>query len=152
VSVLWQHYWPVIAAGVIIGAITGTLLFKRLVPTAHDPVSALDTRADDKESQHRNRLLAGLAATIAAALLWHWFAADRLAAKVEAIAKAELEHQEMIGVTARLERPPLRRSIVLAGPADDFQQGELVRIIDELPGVSGVRWATPPSPPIETVK
>ena len=30
-------------------------------------------------------------------------------------------------VTARLERGPLRRRLVLAGPADDFQQRELIR-------------------------
>ena len=62
-----------------------------------------------------------------------------------AAARAELEHQEMTGVTARLERSPLRRRLLLSGPADDFQQRELVRIMDQIPGVSGVRWISPPS-------
>jgi hypothetical protein len=47
----------------------------------------------------------------------------------------------MAGVSARLERGPLRRRLVLTGPADDFQRAELVRILDEVPGVAEVRWA-----------
>lgn len=96
----------------------------------------------------RNAILAlGIAATIAETVIWHWpmGAADRLAAKVERASRAALVHLEMPMVTARLERSPLRRRLVLSGPADDFQQRELVRIMDEIPGVSGVRWATPPS-------
>jgi hypothetical protein len=86
--------------------------------------------------------------------LWHWplGAGGRFANRVEATARAELKHQEMLGVSARLERAPLRRRLVLSGPADDFQQAELVRIMDELPGVSGVRWATRPAASTESVK
>jgi hypothetical protein len=47
-------------------------------------------------------------------------------------------------VRARVERDPLRRSLILSGPADDFQQGELVRILSGIPGVGTVRWSTPP--------
>lgn len=103
----------------------------------------------------RNRiLLLGVAAVLAETALWHapLGAADRLSERIEAAANAELRRQEMTAVTARLERSPLRRRIVLSGPADDFQHRELVRIIDDLPGVSGVRWATPPAPSTESVQ
>ncbi len=151
-SILWQYYWPVVALGVVFGAITGTLLYNRLVTSARDQLAGRDTVVDDKSRKRRNVFLAGLAATLGAAIFWHLFAADRLSAKVEASVRAEIKHQEMAGVTARLERSPLRRRIVLSGPADDFQQAELARILDELPGVSGVRWASPPSAATESVK
>ena len=73
-------------------------------------------------------------------------AGDRLALKIETASRAELKYQEMARVSAQLERRPLRRRLVLSGTADDFQQAELVRILDEIPGVAGVRWAPPPRP------
>jgi hypothetical protein len=153
-TVLWQYYWPVVALGVVIGAVTGSILYNRLVISARDRLAGLETAVDDKRRRRRTIFLAGLATTIGVAIMWHWplGAADRLTGQVEAAALAELKHQEMFGVTARLERSPLRRRIVLSGPADDFQQAELIRILDELPGVSGVRWATPPGPSTESVQ
>ena len=98
---------------------------------------------------NRNLVLAlGVAAVIAETALWHGplGASDRLAGKIERTAQSALKRFEMPMVTARLERSPLlQRRLVLAGPADDFQQAELVRIMDEIPGVSAVRWANPPS-------
>ena len=38
----------------------------------------------------------------------------------------------------------MRRRLVLSGPADDFQRAQLVQILDDIRGVAGVRWATPP--------
>ena len=151
-TTLWQYYWPVIALGVVIGAVIGSLLYNRMVITARDRLAGIDTAVDDKRRKRRNVFIAGLAATLGAAILWHWFAAERLSANVEATVRAELKHQEMLGVSARLERSPLRRRIVLSGPADDFQQAELARILDDLPGVSGVRWATPPTTATEAVR
>ena len=99
---------------------------------------------------NRNAILAlGIAAVLAETALWHGplGAGERLAAKAEAAARAELERQEITGISAKLERDPLlRRRMVLSGPADDFQQSELVRLIDAKPGVAGVRWASPPRP------
>jgi hypothetical protein len=90
----------------------------------------------------------GIAATFVETALWHGplGAGDELAGKIEKAVRAEIRHQEMFGVTARLERGPLRRRIVLTGPADDFQQAELARILDQIPGVAGVRWTSPPAP------
>jgi len=39
-----------------------------------------------------------------------------------------------------MHRGPLSRRLILSGPADDFQRTELVRILDETPGVLDVRW------------
>jgi hypothetical protein len=101
---------------------------------------------------NRNGAIAlGVAAVLAETALWHGplGAADRFAAKIEAAATAEIKHQELFGVSARLERSPLRRGLVLSGPADDFQQAGLARIMADLPGVSGARWASPPTTAIE---
>ena len=89
----------------------------------------------------------GVAAVLAETALWHGplGAADRLTGKIERAARDELKRLEIPAVTARLERAPLRRQLVLSGPADDFQRSELVRILDSIPAVSGVRWASPPS-------
>jgi len=93
----------------------------------------------------------GIAATLGAAALWHGPAgtADAFAGKVERIARRTLVYYEMGPVNARLERGPLSRRLVLSGPADDFQRGELVRIMNQVPGVGDVRWTdTKPGAPM----
>jgi hypothetical protein len=47
----------------------------------------------------------------------------------------------MTQVQGHIERGPIERTLVLSGPADDFQRSELVRIMDDVPGVANVRWA-----------
>ena len=98
------------------------------------------------------KLAIGIAAALALGWLYHGplGTGDRLAAGIEAQARAELVRDEMAMVSARLERHPLRRSLVLSGPADDFQRGELVRIMSGIPGVGEVRW-DPASLPAEPV-
>jgi hypothetical protein len=154
VTILWDYYWPVAVLGLVIGMITGSYLYNRIVVDARNQIAGVDSPADDRQGRRKNIFYAGLAGTLVIAALWHaaFGAGDRLAARIEAAARAELQHQEMTGVTARLERSPLRRRLVLSGPADDFQQTELVRIMDEIPGVSGVRWASPPAASSESVK
>ena len=103
----------------------------------------------------RNMVIAlGVLAVLAETALWHGplGVGGQLAARIENAANSELKRQEMVAVSARLERSPLRRRIVLSGPADDFQHRELVRIMDALPGVSGVRWTVPPSTAAQGVK
>ena len=97
----------------------------------------------------RNTIIVlGVAAVLAETALWHGplGAGDRLASKIETHARATLSHLEMTNVSARLERRPLRRRLVLTGPADDFQRAQLVQILDDIPGVAGVRWASSPKP------
>jgi hypothetical protein len=86
--------------------------------------------------------LVGVGATLAFGALWHGplGAGDRLATRAEKIARATLEYYEMPLVVAKLERHPLKRRIILSGPADPFQRSELERIMGQVPGVNAVRW------------
>ena len=95
----------------------------------------------------------GVAATLAATAIYHgpMGKGDALAAKIERDARAELDRQEMFQVHARLERGPLRRRLILSGPADDFQRGALPEIMATVPGVDDVAW-DPASLPVESAR
>ena len=99
----------------------------------------------------RTILLLGIGATIGFTELWHGplGAGDRLATETEARARQTLDFYELPLIQAKLQRGPLSRRLVLSGPADDFQRSELVRILDDTPGVLEVRW-DPASLPQET--
>ncbi|HTK58695.1 MAG TPA: hypothetical protein VL336_06905 [Sphingomicrobium sp.] len=90
----------------------------------------------------RITLLLGIAATIGFTALWHGplGAGERLVAQSEASARRTLDYYELPMVQAHMQRGPLARRLILSGPADDFQRTELVRILDETPGVLEVRW------------
>lgn len=90
----------------------------------------------------RTTVLLGLAAVIGFSALWHgpMGAGERLAAQSEASARRTLDYYEMPMIQAKMQRGPLSRRLVLSGPADAFQRSELVRILDETPGVLDVRW------------
>ena len=126
VRFLWDLYWPAIAVALVLAAIGGFVLLR---------------------PERRRMRLAGLAATGVVALgfaaLWHGplGAAGRFSSSAEQVARTTLDHYEMSPVQARLDRDPLTRTLVLSGPADDFQRGELVRIMGDVPGVGAVRWA-----------
>lgn len=87
-------------------------------------------------------VLVGIAATVGFTALWHGplGAGQKLVNQVERDARRQLDHDEMFQVQARLQRNPLSRRLILSGPADDFQRSELVRRLDEVPGVLDVRW------------
>lgn len=120
-SPLWEYFWPVIALGFAVGAIVGTIAFRR-----------------------RRRSIAAIALALAlgGALLWHGplGAADRFAARIEPFARTVLVDWEMGQVEARLQRGPMSRRLLLSGPADDFQRSGLVRIMSTIPGVSAATW------------
>ena len=84
----------------------------------------------------------GVVATLAFAALWHGplGAGDRLAARAEKVARDTFVKYERPMNSARLERGPLARRLILAGPADDFQRTEIARIMAQVPGVNEVRW------------
>jgi len=84
----------------------------------------------------------GIVATLGVTALWHGPLghAEKFASLVEASARAKLDHDEMTQVQARLERGPLTRRLILSGPADDFQRGEIVRRMVLLPGVGEAVW------------
>ena len=125
-NALWSYFWPVFAAGVVIGAIAGSIAFHR-------------------KGRWRNLpLIAGCALAILVAILWHGplGGAARFTGEVERSARSALDYYEMTQVTAQLHREPLTRTLMLAGPADDFQRGELVRLMGQLPGVGRARWSS----------
>lgn len=95
-------------------------------------------------------LLTGAISTLAVAELYHGplGAAEQLERRIESRARAELARNEMTQVRAELKTSPLRRTLLLSGPADDFQRSELVRVLGELPGVDGAEW-DPASLPAE---
>ncbi len=87
-------------------------------------------------------LLIGITAVMATGALWHgpMGAGDRLAMQAEASARRALDNYELPMIQAKMQRGPLTRRLILSGPADDFQRTELMRILDETPGVLEVRW------------
>jgi len=121
----WQYFWPLFAAGLVIGVTAGLVGFRRAA------------------ERRRQALGIGIAAAVASALLWHWplGAGGRFAAAVEQEARFVLVDWEMGAVTARLQRGPLTRRLELLGPADRFQRGQLVRLMDLVPGVGGATWS-----------
>lgn len=98
-------------------------------------------------------LAIGIAATLGVTALYHgpMGKADAFTGVIEQAARAELDRQEMVQINARLERGPLRRTLVLSGPADDFQREELPKIMVRVPGVENVRW-DPASLPVEPAR
>jgi hypothetical protein len=90
----------------------------------------------------RTVILLGVFATAGFAALWHGplGAGEKLTQQSETIARRTLDYYELPMVQAKMQRGPLTRRLILSGPADDFQRSELVRILDETPGVLDVRW------------
>jgi len=86
--------------------------------------------------------LIGIAATMAETALWHGplGAGDRLATRAETIARRTLDYYELPMIQAHMQRSPMARRLILSGPADEFQRQELVRILNDIPGVLDVRW------------
>ena len=91
---------------------------------------------------NRAIFLLGVAAVLGFAALWHGplGAGERMAQRSETIARRTLDYYELPMIQAKMERGPLARRMILSGPADDFQRAELVRILDDIPGVLEVRW------------
>jgi hypothetical protein len=91
---------------------------------------------------NRTIFLIGLVTVFGFTALWHGplGAGERLAQRSETIARRTLDYYELPVIQAKMERGPLSRRMILSGPADDFQRSELVRILDDIPGVLEVRW------------
>ena len=124
-NVLWDHFWPVVTASIVIGVVTGAYAFRKR------PLRARNMA-----------LLAGALITLLAGFVWLGPAGggERFAVAVEGQARQVLVNYEMTQVRARVQRSPLARTVLLTGPADDFQRGELVRIMEIVPGVAKARW------------
>ena len=129
-NLLWDYYWPAITAALVIGVVSGVIGFRNSRGAA---------------APQRRRLLAfgaGALAAFAATALWHGplGAGDRLANSLDRDVRQLIVAFEVPQFLSRVERDPIRRMILLSGPADDFQRAELVRILDASPGVAAARW------------
>jgi hypothetical protein len=124
-NAFWSYFWPALGAGLLFGIVAGAIGFR---PRAK-----------------RYFILAiGLVASLAAAALWHGplGAADRFASEVDRNARRTVVYYEVPQVSAHLQRGPLTRRILLAGTVDDFQRGELVRLMEDIPGVREASWSS----------
>ena len=128
-NLLWDLYWPVIVTAAVAGVIAGAFGFRR-------------------KKKGRAALAAGLAMVIVIAWVWHGpvGAGARFADDAERQTRQVLADFEMAPVRAVVERSPLSRTLVLNGPADDFQRAELVRILNDVRGIGSVHWANEPAP------
>ena len=124
-NALWTYFWPALGLGMVAGIIAGSIEFRR---------------------RHKRAFVfaAGFVASLALAALWHGPAggADRFAAAVEQGIHKTLVYYEMPQVTGHLHHGPLTRRVALSGQADDFQRSELVRLINQVPGVEDTAWST----------
>src|SRR5690348_6926689 len=124
-NAFWSYFWPPFGAGMAVGILGGAFAFRR--------------RRD-----RRNVALAiGAIAAILVATLWHgpMGAADRFSGAVERRVRATFVYYEIPEVSGHLHHDPLTRRVLLSGPADDFQRSELVRLIEDIPGVREARWS-----------
>jgi hypothetical protein len=133
-NLLWDLYWPIVTVSVVIGAIAGRIGFRT------------SGKNFDRAASRKKRTVTLSAAAVAVLLIaWIWHGpvgtADRFATTVERQTRQVLVDFEMEGVQAVAVRGPLKRSLELSGPADDFQRSELVRILNDVPGVGEVHWS-----------
>ena len=124
-NALWSYFWPAFAAGLLAGGLAGTVAFRR-------------------RAKRYQALGLGLIAALALAALWHGplGAADRFVQRVERGVHQTLVYYEMTQVSGHVHRSPVSRRILLSGPADDFQRSELVRLMNQVPGVRDTKWSS----------
>ncbi|HEY7007158.1 MAG TPA: hypothetical protein VH392_11840 [Sphingomicrobium sp.] len=124
-NALWSYFWPAFGAGLAVGILAGAFAFRR-------------------RSRRNAALAIGTVAAIAFAALWHGplGGAGRFTAAVDRNIQKTFAYYEMTGVSAQLHRGPLTRRVLLSGAADDFQRGELTRLVDEVPGVESASWTS----------
>lgn len=141
-TALWHYFWPVYAACLAIGLLAGAVAFRRPAVLADARPGKAISKMPSYTRNGRTVITLGGAVALMVAMLWYFplGAADRMSGRIDTIARISLDHYELPMVHARLERRPLTRRLVLSGPADDFQRRELVRIMNEVPGVAEVAW------------
>ena len=124
-NAFWTYFWPALGLGAATGVLTGAMGFRR-------------------DAKRTMVLAVGFLGSILLAAAWHGplGGADRFSAKVGKGIRATMDYYEVTQVDAHLEQGPLTRRILLSGRADDFQRSELVRLMEELPGVSSATWST----------
>ena len=134
-NLFWDVYWPLLTAAVVIGVLAGVAGFRA--------TSARKPKTREYRRHGELRVAAGALAVLALGALLHGplGAGEQLASTVDRRSRQVLVDWEMPQVQAHLDRGPLKRTLTLSGPADGFQRTELVRIMDDVPGVGSVRWS-----------
>jgi hypothetical protein len=124
-NALWSYFWPCFAVGLLAGGPAGTIAFRR-------------------RSKRNAALAVGVVVSLVLAVLWHGpvGGAQRFEAKVQHGVQATLTYYEMTQVKGHLHHGPLTRRVLLSGPADDFQRSELVRLMNQVPGVESTAWSS----------
>jgi len=124
VNPLWTYLWPLLAIGLVCGAVAGRFAFRR-----------------------NGRLVQsgaiGIAVAAVGTFLWHspLGAATAFQQQTDRFIRINLDGWEMPQIEGKLHQGPLSRRAILTGTADDFQRRELVRIIGDVPGVSTASWS-----------
>lgn len=133
-NLLWDLYWPVLTVAIVLGVNTGAIAFRKRGPSQFKTINW--------PLRRKLVLAGGTALVFAFGAIWHGpiGKGERFVAETERFSRRVLVDFEMAPVTAVVERNPIKRQLILSGPADDFQRSELVRILNDVPGVSGVRW------------
>lgn len=90
------------------------------------------------------KMLTGLAATVASAWIFHAPAGygRRLIDRLDARVRPVVARQELPTVTASFADSPLSRDLLFTGPANAFQRGRFVEIVQEenIRGLRSVGW------------
>ncbi|HEY8592601.1 MAG TPA: hypothetical protein VIL42_07020 [Sphingomicrobium sp.] len=119
----WTYFWPIFAGGLVVGTLAATIGYRR--------------------RRFKQALAIGAVTALALMALWHGplGAADRFAATVDRKVQRTLVYYEITQVRGQVQHGPLTRQVLLSGPADDFQRSELVRLMEDIPGVSKASWS-----------
>lgn len=123
-NAFWTYFWPPLGAGLVVGVIAGDFAFRG--------------------RWNRTLCLAlGFVVTILLAAAWHGplGGANEFSTSVEHTIRQALIYNEIPEVSAHLHRDPLSRRVLLSGPADDFQRSELIKLMNEVPGVESASWS-----------
>ena len=122
-NAFWTYFWPCMAVGLVAGVLTGAFGFR-------------------KGARRKTILAAGAATALGLAALWHgpFGGAERFERRIDRNVVEILNYYQMPGVRGHLHEGPLTRRLLLSGTADDFQRSELVRLLDQLPGVRETVW------------
>lgn len=96
----------------------------------------------------RRIFLIGIAATLAVSGLWHGplGAGERFAATADERAARTILYNDVPEsngapiFSAKMQRSPLTRRILVEGQPDDFQRSELARILNDVWGILDVSW------------
>ncbi|WP_051503991.1 hypothetical protein [Sphingomonas jaspsi] len=99
----------------------------------------------------RRIFLIGIAATLAFSALWHGplGAGERFAKTVDQRAERTIRYNDVPEIngrpvfSAKMQRAPLTRRVLIEGNPDGFQRAELARILNDIYGILDASWVDP---------